>query len=304
MKICVVGADCFIGVPLVRRFLKSGNEVIAVVRPNSQNTCALGFEQNISIVPLDFLCYDELCERTGYFDCMVVLTWIGTRGLDRVNESLQKKNYQIIYKTIKSAIKNGCKKVLTAGSQAEYGLCDQIITEETPCKPNTAYGKYKYKLFTNLETYCKKNGVSFKEPRFFSLYGPGDYQGSLIMSTISKMINGLECSFTDSTQMWDYLYVEDAVEAVSLLCTKECADGAYNLGSGDIRQLKEYIEELKKVLGSNSPLKYGVIQFGPTGKISIQPSIAKLKNELNWAPKYTFANGIKSTLKSLNNNGI
>ena len=34
MRICVVGADCFIGIPLIKKFLKTDNQIVAVVKDN------------------------------------------------------------------------------------------------------------------------------------------------------------------------------------------------------------------------------------------------------------------------------
>ena len=43
-------------------------------------------------------------------------------------------------------------------------------------------------------------------------------------------------------QMWDYLHIEDACDALCALCQKEdVPSGVYNVGSGDTRQLKDYI---------------------------------------------------------------
>lgn len=75
---------------------------------------------------------------------------------------------------------------------------------------------------------------------------PDDYENTLISSMINIMQAGMACNLTEGTQLWDYLYLDDAVEAVIKMCYFECADGPYNLGSGDTRILREYVIELKK----------------------------------------------------------
>lgn len=298
MRICIAGADCFIGIPLVKAFANTGNDIVAVVKDGNVDNSLFDSGHNVEIIPLDFKKYEKLGDMVGSVDCLIVLTWIGTRGEARQNKNLQRENYEKISKAIKSVIANGCKKVLTAGSQAEYGLFHGIIKEDTPCNPNTEYGKYKLKLFNDMSEYCTKHDVSYKEPRFFSLYGPRDFPGTLIMSSIEKMKKNEDCDFTESIQMWDYLFVEDAVSAVIDLCTKDCKDGPYNLGSGDRRQLKDYVEELKTIIGSESKLIFGSIPYGESGIISIEPSIEKIEKELSWHPKYSFRDGITAILDS------
>lgn len=293
MRICITAANCFIGLPLVKKASSLGWEVIAVVRVGNKQKDYIGSIPNTKVIELNLENYDQLGEIVGKIDCAVLLTWNGTRGQTRLDEKLQESNYLYNMEAVKSLVTHGCGRIITAGSQAEYGIYNKVITEETECKPNTAYGKYKVKFFEEAQKYCKEKGVSLKEPRFFSLYGPGDYENTMIMSTIRDMLLNNPCSFTQAIQMWDFLYIDDAINAIILLCEKECADGVYNFGSGDCRPLKEYIEEQKRILNSNSELLFGKIPYGPAGMVSIHPSIEKLKNETGWVPSVRFCDGIK-----------
>lgn len=297
MKICITAANCFIGLPLVKKASSLGWHVVAVVREGNKQKEYLTSIPNVQVIELNLEDYDKLGENVGPVDCAVLLAWNGTRGQDRMDEQLQKSNFIHNMEAVESLIANGCKRIITAGSQAEYGLCKDTITEDTPCRPNTPYGQYKLEFYVQAYDYCVKRGVRFKEPRFFSLYGPGDYENSLIMSSIKNMMSNKPCEFTEAVQLWDYLYIEDAIDALALLCEKDCTDGAYNFGSGDSRQLKEYIQEQKNVLRSKSELRFGAIPYGPAGIVSLSPCINKLKKEIKWEPRVTFRDGITSIVK-------
>lgn len=54
------------------------------------------------------------------------------------------------------------------------------------------------------------------EPRFFSLYGPYDFEGTLVMSTLKKLMGNEPCDLTKCIQQWDFLYIDDAIEALRL----------------------------------------------------------------------------------------
>lgn len=298
MKICITAANCFIGMPLVKKASSLGCNVTAVVRVGNKQKEYLGSIPNVNVIELNLEDYGKLGSLVKSVDCAVLLTWNGTRGQTRLDEKLQESNYFYNMKAVKGLVKHGCKRIITAGSQAEYGICNDVITEKTECNPNTAYGKYKVKLFQDASQYCYTHGVSLKEPRFFSLYGPGDYKNTLIMSNIYKMISNDECNMTPCSQMWDYLYIDDAINGVIKLCTKECLDGAYNFGSGDCRPLKEFVNEMKQVLQSKSELKFGTVPYTPAGVVSIQPNIEKLRST-GWEPKVSFGQGIKNIVKTL-----
>lgn len=117
-----------------------------------------------------------------------------------------------------------------------------------------------------------------------------------IMSLINKMKSNETCEMTECIQKWDYLYVDDAVKAIFNLCTVDCPDGAYNLASGDVRQLKDYVEEMYEVLDSNSELKYGAIPYPDSGMVSIQPSIEKICKETLWNAETKFRDGLKAII--------
>lgn len=298
MKICITAANCFIGLPLVKKASSLGWEVIAVVRVGNKQKDYIASIPNVKVIELNLEDYGKLGSLVGPVDCSVLLTWNGTRGQTRLDEELQESNYENNMKAVKSLVEHGCKRIITAGSQAEYGIYNDVITEKTECKPNTAYGKYKVKLFEDASKYCYEQGISFKEPRFFSLYGPGDYENTLIMSNINRMFVNEECNMTPCTQMWDYLYIDDAVEGVIGLCSKECPDGAYNFGSGDCRPLKEFVDEMKRILQSKSELNFGAVPYTPAGVVSIQPNIGRLKST-GWEPKVSFSQGIQNIVKAL-----
>ena len=295
MKVVVTGATSFIGKEYVKQAVKKGWKVIAVIR-NENKAQDIKQLENVSIFVSDFSDYKTIPDIIGPVDCLVHFSWNGTRGAERNNETLQKSNYKYTLELIKEYIKVGCKRIITIGSQAEYGNYNEIITEKTICNPNTEYGKYKYKVFENALHLCISDDVEYMEPRIFSIYGPGDYENTLIMSLIGKMKNNIPCDMTMCEQLWDYLYVDDAVNAIIELTYRECANGAYNLGSGDVRKLKSYVEELYTLLGSSSKLNYGAIAYPETGMVSLWPSTEKVRSAINWRCKTTFKEGIEKIL--------
>lgn len=298
MKICITAANCFIGLPLVRRAADRGWDVVAVVREGNSQKEMIGTIPNTSVVELNLEEYSLLGEKVGTIDCLVMLTWDGTRGKARSDENLQANNYECCYAAIESVIKHGCKKIVTAGSQAEYGNVNGIITEETVCNPNTEYGKYKLKLYNSVSKLCARNNVAHIETRFFSLYGPGDFENTLIMANIRKMLKNEVCDMTACSQLWDYLYIDDAVDALEKLCARGNS-GIYNFGSGNIKPLYKYVEEMKLVIRSKSELNFGAVPYGSKGPVSIQPSVKKLQNEINWKAQYSFKDGIEKILENI-----
>lgn len=98
------------------------------------------------------------------------------------------------------------------------------------------------------------------------------------------------------SQDWDYMYIADAVEAMTALLFSETAEGIYNVASGDIRPLRSYVEELRELMGSESPLCFGARGDNAEGAVSLRPSVERLQKACGFAPRYSFREGIRQML--------
>ena len=123
----------------------------------------------------------------------------------------------------------------------------------------------------------------------------------MIMSMLRSMLENKPCELTQGIQMWDFLYIDDAIEALYRLCTQGCPNGVYNFGSGDVRQLKDYVLEMAQITHTESELRFGVIPYPKTGMVSLWPDVSKLEKELGWHGSRTFADGIRIIIDRINN---
>lgn len=291
-NIVITGATSFIGQSLLEKLTKLNKyNIYAIVRPNSSNISKLDKFRDLNIIELEMSDIGDLTNYLDKCDIFFHLAWDGTRGSTRDDKKLQIGNYKNSKKALEVACKLKCKTFIEAGSQAEFGVYNHQINEETKCKPLTEYGKAKLKFFNFAQDFCKKNDIHFKEPRFFSLYGPGDYPDTLIISTINKMLSNTKIELTQCIQMWNFLYLDDAVDGIIRLATKDCQDGSYCFGSDDTRVLKDYIDELYKITGTKSELVFGAIPYHKSGMVSIQPDITKLLST-GWKQKTSFRKGV------------
>lgn len=296
-NIYITGATSFIGVNLIKELLNKGYNVIAIIRNKSKNKDLLNGFKNIKIIELDMEEMEKLPSLTDIrCDIFYHLAWNGTRGEARDNKKIQEDNYFNSIKVLKVAKKMGCKTFFSAGSQAEYGLHDCIVTEETIEKPVTEYGKNKLKFCNYAMDYCKNNNMVFIEPRFFSLYGVGDNENTLIINAIDKMLRNEIINLTACIQKWNYLNIKDAVDALIKLQDVN-KSGIYNFGSTDTRLLKDFIDEMYNITKSKSVINYGIIPYSKAGIVNVNPCIDKLVNEINWVPKIKFCDGIKEIVE-------
>lgn len=276
-KIVVTGATSFIGGYLLDELVDLGCEIYALVRPNSNNKSNLEGRKNVQVIEVGLEDIRDLKSHLDSVDVCYHLAWNGTRVPERYDEELQRSNYVHSLETYEVMKSLGCKVFIGVGSQAEYGFCQDEITEETKSEPNTAYGKWKLATGKELVELGNRDGIRVVWGRIFSIYGKGDYENTLIMSSIRKMQNNEPIDMTEGTQYWNYLYVEDLARILVALKNNNKACGIYNLASDDTRMLKDYILDLKRVLNSESKINFGAVPYRTEGKVNIMPSIEKLK---------------------------
>lgn len=294
-KAVVTAANSFIGKKLCRELDHNDFFIYAVVRNSFADLDMFDNLSRVKIIRCDMQDYDSLYNVIDdQCDLGITLAWNGTRGDDRNDSKKQHNNFEYSKDVIRSFKKLGCRLIVTAGSQAEYGPWSKVEkTHETDaCYPNTEYGKSKLELFKWAHDYCEEHRIRLIEPRFFSLYGEGDYEGTMIMSMLRNMINNEPCNLTECIQLWDFLHIDDAIRGLVNLILKESAKGVYNFGSGISKPLKEYVEEMYSITKSHSPLNYGAIPYPKTGVVHTNPCVEKLMRDAEWAPEISFTEGI------------
>lgn len=300
--IIVTGATSFIGVHIIKEYLNHDCKVIAVVRQNSRNLNRLPKSEKLQIIESDMENIEIIKEQVKdiKLDVFYHLAWEGARVPYRDDANLQNNNYECAMKAMNVAKELGCSIFIGAGSQAEYGKCIGKIDESYSTNPTTEYGKAKLKAYETLKKMAKENNIKFIWTRIFSVYGIYDYSGTLVMSALNKMKKNENMLLTECIQNWDFIYVEDAARIMYLLANTECVDGVYNIASGESRKLKEFVMEMKEIVGSDSELQFGAVPYNSEGVVSFEPVIDKLRTNLNYSCQISFNEGIKKILKFLN----
>ena len=296
----ITGATSGIGVSLIEACRKHGCKVIAVARRNSPNIQRLEQFQGLCIVEggLAELRQFVLARCLAKDSVFYHLAWSDTDKVGRNDPQLQQKNIASTMDALRLAKELGCRQFVGAGSQAEYGVHIGPKTgPDSPACPNTAYGICKYAAGRLGAMLAEQLGIDFSWVRIFSVYGEYDLPGTLIQSTIAKLIQGEHCSFTEGTHLWDYLYSADAGKALYLIGEKVAGTHVYCLGSGQARLLREYICEMRDMIRPEAVLGLGEIPYSDQNRFDLCADIASLQKDTGWKPETDFQMGIRYILE-------
>lgn len=310
MRLVITGATSFVGGATVSEALRRGHQVIAVVRPDSKKLEIITKDNEQALVEGRLLILEnDISEPEmlpgkiremlpGNFNVFCHFGWGGSGSGSRSDKDLQEENLQNSLRTVRAAKELGCKRFLFSGSQAEYGMHKELMTEETPCAPRSIYGEAKLKMCAEGEKLCKELGLLYIHARIFSAYGPGDHPWTLVESCLDAFLGGTEIALGECTQQWNFLHIHDLARAMCALAETgeehfaELSNPVFNLAGNETRPLREFVEEIYELCGRNGSFRYGIRPENAEGPVNLIPDIEKLCEVTGWSPQVDFRTGI------------
>ena len=296
MKSAIVnGSLGTIGLALINQLLKRGVRVYAIALPGDPRIERI--PEDAAVIPCDMREIGKLTEMIdGPVDAFFQLAWAGTIGPGRDDMLLQTGNIRCAIEAAQTAKRLGCEVFVGVGSQAEHGRVEGRVTASAPCFPTNGYGMAKLCAGQMTRAVCRQLGVRHVWARVLSVYGVNDGPLSVISIILDKLFRGEAPALTAGEQMWDYIYAEDAGDA--LCCMAEAGrDGAiYPVGSGTARPLREYFEMLRDAVDPRLPLGLGEIPYPPNQVMRLEADISQLTRDTGFTPATPFEAGIREVV--------
>ena len=310
MNIVVTGATSFVGTGAVKELLDRGHCVFAVLRENSAKADKLlqngKIPENLTILEEDLGNLGNLVNRMEeHCDVFLHMGWRGAGSSSRKDAGIQERSVQDALNAVRTAKALGCRRFLFTGSQAEYGVHNTLMDETITCRPASPYGEAKLKVRRDAEKLCRELSLDYGHACIFSTYGPGDHPWSLISTCIDTFLHGGHMELSDCTQMWNFLYIEDAGRALAGLAEYEGSllehGCVYNLAGPmeETRSLRGFVEEIYRLCENRGSFEYGLRQPNAEGVVNLIPDIGKMKRVTGWTPEIHFEQGILNILRKL-----
>ncbi len=282
MKVIVTGATGFLGGALIRDLLRHGDDVTAIVRPDSTRIANLDeFKDAKNLTVSEVSIEEEFFFPEADYDTFFHLAWGGKRN--DIQE--QRKNITVLENCLKFAVNSGCRRFLCTGSQAEYGETTERITEKTLLNPVNAYGLTKVKAYEIAKGVLEGTSTDLIWARVFSVFGEHDNKNTLYSSLVRALTNGTKFMLaTDGTHTWNYLHESDAARALRLLSGQSIPSGVYNVASKISKPLRDYTEAIKNQIAPDSIIVYG----NEKCKVNLNVDTSKLRQTIGEFEKYVF----------------
>jgi nucleoside-diphosphate-sugar epimerase len=169
------------------------------------------------------------------------------------------------------------------------------IDEQHPCAPNTAYNHSKHLSEDICRFYAENFNVSVTVLRLFNVYGEGQSPKFLIPHIIKQALFNHQIEVMDLEPKRDYVYIGDVIDALKLTIGRK-GFNIYNIGSGESKSVKDVCDCVLSILNANKKI-VSAEKKRKNEVTDIQADIKKIKHDLGWSPKTSFAAALEKTIR-------
>ncbi|MFA7150931.1 MAG: SDR family NAD(P)-dependent oxidoreductase [Candidatus Paceibacterota bacterium] len=204
------------------------------------------------------------------------------------------------FNVCEAAVENKVKKIIAASSSSVYGDGTYFPTDESHPFNNTLfYGATKIAEEQILRAFWKKYGLDYVAFRYLNVYGPRmDFRSAYIM-VIMNFLNKIDKNeppviFGDGSATLDLVYVTDVAKANILALENDITNDFFNVSGGKETSLKELLEMILKITGSNLKPVYE-----PRDEKLVKRRFGyseKAKKILGFEPKVSIEEGLKKII--------
>jgi GDP-L-fucose synthase len=205
----------------------------------------------------------------------------------------------------------GVKRFLSIGTICSYPKFTPVPFHEDelwngyPEETNAPYGLAKKMLLVQSQAYRQEFGFDAPNVMLVNLYGPGDNfdpeTSHVIPALIRKFVEAIERGDSEAP-VWgsgnatrEFLYVEDAAQAIALAMEKLEGSEPVNIGAGIEISIKDLAETIARLTGFEGRLIWDPSQ--PDGQPRRCLDVTRAKELLGFSASTPFEQGLAKTIE-------
>jgi UDP-glucose 4-epimerase len=307
-RVLVIGGLGFIGSNLVARLAGLDARVTAVTPDRRRHDGLAGELEAAGVAVFEADIRDAEAMRVAVAAQDIVFHVAGQSGAVRSMEDpwtdldVNLRGTLVLLEALR--VVNPAARLVCAGSRLQYGRVAELpVSEDAAIAPMCLHAVHKSTIEAYLGVYERLFGLRCTAARITNPYGPGQPASTTAYGVINQMIRraltgGTLTIYGDGTQLRDYLYIDDLVDALLRLGEAHGADGCiYNVGSGHGTSLVDLARLIVELAGDGRiahvewPELASRIETG-----DFVADVSRLATDLQWKPSVALADGLARTI--------
>lgn len=285
-KVILTGGTGLIGTQTIPCLLNAGFKVYVMTMGDEVST------NNVTYIKANL--FDKNAVDKMFSDVqpeyLLHYAWLST-GL--FNDNM---NFDFLTSSIdmlKSFHKYGGKRVVMAGTYAEYGYHNETLKETMPAEPINIYSQCKDFVHKIAEVYCHNNNISFGWGRIFSAFGKEKDPRRLTSDVINHLSANQEVVIRSGSLIRDYIYTKD-IAAAFVKFLDSNVEGVVNICTGKDTSIHDYVMKIAQAMGKENLVVFNE-QASPQ-QVRVVGDSTRLNKEVGFVPQYTIEEAIKEIL--------
>jgi GDP-L-fucose synthase len=237
---------------------------------------------------------------------------VGGIGFNRENPAtLFYENLVMGAQLMEEARLAGVRKFVAIGTVCAYPKFTPVPFQEDdlwngyPEETNAPYGLAKKMLLVQAQAYRQQYGFNgiFLLP--VNLYGPGDNfdpRSSHVIPALIRKIWSAKQRGDDEVEVWgdgsasrEFVYVDDAAEAIALASERYDGSEPVNIGSGMEITIKELVTVLTGLIGYQGRIRWDTTK--PNGQPRRSLDVSRARDTFGFSAQTDFMSGLRHTVE-------
>jgi len=312
-KVLVTGSEGFIGSHLTEELVKAGHDVRAFVLYNSFNSWGWLEELPPEIMKHVEVFTGDVRDPNGVKEAM--------KGMDGVfhlaaliaipfsyhsPDTYVDTNIKGTLNVLQAARELQTQRVLVTSTSEVYGTAQYVpIDEKHPYQGQSPYSATKIGADRLAESFYRSFEMPVTIVRPFNTYGPRQSARAVIPTIITQLLSGKEeIKLGSLTPTRDFNYVKDTANGfIEIYKSNRTIGEEINIATQQEISIGQLAEELIRQINPNAKIICDEQRLRPE-KSEVNRLLGcneKIKRLTEWAPKYTFEEGLGETINFLRN---
>lgn len=292
IKVLLTGATGFLGSNILKSLCNMKYDVVILKRSFSKLDNIVEIEGDYRAYNIDEISIESVFEKEKNIDIIIHCATNYGRNQEKSSTVLE-SNLVFPMKILEIAAKKGSK--LFINTDTSLSKLDKV----QGYMENYILSKKQFLEWGKL--YAENQKLSFVNLVLEHIYGPGDDSSKFIAFLIESFKNEVESiNLTPGEQYRDFIYIEDVVDAyLTVIKRVDEVSGfsEFEVGSGNEIKIRELVELTKDLMGSNTMLNFGAIEYRQNEVMTSKADISSLLN-LGWEPKFDLKMGLRKYIKN------